>query len=167
MLDIIVKYLHGAAVPFVLSSYPNEDGMDVAPHPIPEGGLMVDTQLVLVDGRLALVCFPEGEHVDLSAVGSELGGLAVETTAEALPAEFQNVRGTIPPLGQLFGAPIVVDERVAECRVLVFRVMDGNDCIDVPYDAFARLESPRVASFASAGELGAGGPARRARPSAN
>lgn len=170
MLDIIVRYLHGAAVPFVLSSYPTEPGETAAAHPRTEGAALVDTQLVLVDGRLALACFPHGQRVDLGAVGAELGGLAVETTTDALPDEFRHVRGSIPPLGQLFGVPLIIDERLTACRVIVFRAMDGDDYFDVPYDAFARLESPRPASFASAGELRAGQPGARVprgRPSAD
>jgi hypothetical protein len=47
----------------------------------------------------------------------------------------------------------VLDERVQECSVLVFRAFGESDFFEVPYEDYARLVQPRIASFASAGEL--------------
>lgn len=67
----------------------------------------------------------------------------------------------MPPFGQLYGVPVVLDERLTGAAVLAFQLFGESDYLEIPYEDYARLEQPRVASFASLGELG---PARGARP---
>jgi Ala-tRNA(Pro) deacylase len=153
MIETVVHYLHGAHVPFRLASYPSEEAEPKAAHALPTRGMLVDTQIVLLDGRAVLTCFPAGEAPDLAAVGAALGGIAVEGKTGELAGEFRYATRPIPPLGQLFGLPLVLDERVTHCSVLVFRAFGESDYVEVPYEGFALLEQPRVASFASAGEL--------------
>lgn len=159
MIETIVRYLHGARVPFRLASYPSEEQLPKAAHRLPVGGMVVDTEIVLLDGRAVLTCFPAGETPDLAAVGAALGGVAIGGTMEELPGEFRYAGRPIPPLGQLLGLPLVLDERVTSCAVLVFGAFGESDYFEVPYEDFARLEQPRIASFASAGELAAVCPA--------
>jgi hypothetical protein len=59
----------------------------------------------------------------------------------------------VPPVGRLLGLPVVMDERVPQCSILVFRVFGESDYVELPYEDFALLEQPRIASFAAAGEL--------------
>ena len=87
-------------------------------------------------------------------MGNELGGAAIEATLEEVPEELRELpTGEIPPLGQLFGLPLVVDERIRDCSVVVFRAFGPSDYVEINYDDFARQERPRIASFALAGEL--------------
>lgn len=153
MIHSVVQYLHGARVPFRLASYPSEEAEPRAAHHVPPGGILVDTDIVLLDGRAVLACFPAGEAPGLGALGAALGGTAIEGTTGDLPNEFRYAKRPIPPLGQLFGFPLVVDERVTRCSVLVFRVFGESDYFEISYEDFARNEQPRIASFASAGEL--------------
>jgi hypothetical protein len=46
-----------------------------------------------------------------------------------------------------------LDERVSSASILVFRVFAESIYLEVPYADYARLEQPRLASFASYGEL--------------
>lgn len=156
MLGTIVDYLHNARVPFRLASYPGDEARPIAAHPLPGGALRVDTQLFLLEGRAVLVVFPATEKVDASAVSAALGGAVFPATAEDLPQELQRRQGSVPPLGQLFGLPIVVDERVSRASVVVFRAFEESDYFEIAYDELARLEQPRVASFSSFAELGTG-----------
>jgi Ala-tRNA(Pro) deacylase len=155
MLGTIVDYMHNAHVPFRLASYPSEEALPIAAHRVPPGGMLVDTRLVKVDGRAVLAVFPAGESVDLRAVSASLGGVAVAGATDDLPVELARAGAPVPPLGQLFGLPLVLDERVTRASVLVFRALAESLYFEVAYDDFARLEQPRVASFASVGELGA------------
>src|SRR5262245_3532806 len=108
MLGRIVDYLHNAYVPFRLASYPSEEALPLAAHPVPPGGMAVDARLYFVDGRLVLAAFPLGETVDPAAMSATLGGrVVVPATADELPDEFRRVEGPVPPLGQLFGIPLV------------------------------------------------------------
>ena len=153
MLGTLVDYLHNARVPFRLASYPSEEQRPIAGHTIPPGGMLADTRLLSVEGRAVLAVFPAGEQPDLAAMSTALGGVAMLATSEELPEDFRRAGPPVPPLGQLFGIPIVLDERLAGASVLVFRAFDESVYFEVPYEDWARLEQPRVASFASVAEL--------------
>ena len=154
MLDNLVRYLRSAIVPFRLASYPSPELEPRAGHPLPRRGILVESRVVVISGRSVLACFPADEHIELLALGAELGGHAIEATPDELPEELRELPSSaIPPLGQLFGLPLVVDERVRHCSVVVFRAFGPSDYIEINYDDFARQERPRIASFALAGEL--------------
>jgi prolyl-tRNA editing enzyme YbaK/EbsC (Cys-tRNA(Pro) deacylase) len=153
MLDKIVRYLNDSIVPFRLASYVTPEIEPKAGHPMPPGGMLVDTQAVLVNGRVVLACFPANERVDLVALGNELGALVVEANRDELPEELRDLDGRIPPLGQLLGLPLILDERVVAAAIVVFRGFGENDYFEILYDDFSRTERPRVAGFALAGEL--------------
>jgi prolyl-tRNA editing enzyme YbaK/EbsC (Cys-tRNA(Pro) deacylase) len=164
MLDTIVRYLRESLVPFRLASYPSPERDPAPVHPIPPHAMLIDTRFVAVDGRLVLACCKAGENVDLAAIGNELGGAAVEAMPEDLPEVLLQFDGAIPPLGKLLGVPLIVDEAVESCAFIVFRGFGHSDYFDVAYDDFARLEQPRIASFARAGELEAPRTTQRRRP---
>lgn len=158
MVSSIVRYLHAARVPFHLASYPSPEPSPRPAHSLrpevrPEA-LFVDTRLLIADGEPVIACYPASEQPDLAALAASLGSSAmVEGTSEALPDDFRYATGPVPPLGQLLGATVVIDDRVSNAGVLVFRAFSDTDFVEVPFDEFARLEQPRVAAFASAGEL--------------
>jgi hypothetical protein len=77
----------------------------------------------------------------------------VEANRDELPEALRDLDGPIPPLGQLFGLPLILDERVGAAAIVVFRGFGDNDYFELLYDDFSRTERPRVAGFALAGEL--------------
>jgi Ala-tRNA(Pro) deacylase len=164
MLDRIVRYLHDSFIPFRLASYPSMEHLPKAAHPIPKHAMLVESQVLLVDDKLVLACYPANEHLDVAAFGNELGGAAMEATMEDLPESLQHQDGPPPPLGQLYGIPIVIDEAVTRAASIVFQPFGESDFIEIPYDDFARQEQPRVASFTRAGELTAAERPRAAAP---
>jgi hypothetical protein len=154
MIDRIVRYLRGENIPFRLHSYPSPEHEPIAVDATPSHAVRLDTRLFLVGGRLVMTVFPYGREVDHAALENALGAAVTDAGDEELPADLRDVEPPIPPLGQLFGIPIVADERVTRASVLVFQAFGGSDYFEIPYDAFARLEQPRVASICPAGELG-------------
>lgn len=153
MLGTIVNYLHGSRVPFRLVSYPNQEPMPMAAHPMPPHSMLVESEPILIEGRAALACFPAGEKVDYAALSTALGSAAVPAEPNDLPYDLGSARSPIPPFGELFGLPIILDERLTTCAMLVCQAFGGSDFFEIAYDDWARLEAPRVASFAFAGEL--------------
>lgn len=103
-----------------------------------------------------LACVRDGDHVDLAALGNDLGGTALDALPDDLPDAFIGADGDIPPLGEMFDLPLIVDEALEDCTAIVFRAAGGSAFFEVPYEDFARQERPRIASFARAGELEAG-----------
>jgi Ala-tRNA(Pro) deacylase len=153
MLDMIVRYLHESLIPFRLSSYPSPEQMPRAVERIPPNALEVDTQLVLVADKPAILCFPSDQSVDLNTLANELGATVVDATDDDRPEALQRFEAPPPPLGQLFGLPVIIDERVTQSAVVVMRLFGESDYLEIPYDDFARQEQPRVTSFTRKGEL--------------
>jgi hypothetical protein len=153
MLDAIVRYLHDSLIPFRLASYPSAEHLPAVAHPLPPHGLFVQSRLVLAADKLVITCFPADENMDLAALGNALAVPVLEPTTEDLPPVLQSI-GTRPPaLGGLFGFPVIADETLTEYGVIVFRPFERSDFLEIPYEDYARLERPRVASFIRAGEL--------------
>jgi Ala-tRNA(Pro) deacylase len=153
MIESIVRYLHAARVPFRLASFPSEEPLPRVAYRVPAHAIMVESRVVLIDGRAVLVCFPEGEAIDFAALSAIFAGLATEGTSEELADELRRTETRIPPFGQLLGVPVVIDTRVAQCAVIVFRAFSESDFFEVPFEDYARLEQPQVAAFSSVGEL--------------
>jgi Ala-tRNA(Pro) deacylase len=153
MLGTIVDYLHGSRVPFRLASYPTEEPLPRAAHPLPPHAMLIDTAIILVEGRVVLACFPAGEVIDYVALSAALGAGAVPAAHGDLPGELVSAAPPIPPFGQLYGLPIIIDEGIEAAAILSIPVFGGSDFFDIAYDDWARMEAPRVASFASAAEL--------------
>jgi hypothetical protein len=168
MLDSIVRHLHQSNVPFRLASYPSPEREPHPGHPLPPRSVLLDVHVVSVDGRLVLACVRDGDVLDLAAIGNELGGAAVEAPPDALPVALVPYADTLPPLGNLLRMPLVVDDVVESCVMVVFRGFSYTDYFEVPFDDFAVLEQPRIASFARAGELEEARPMRNGpRPGAS
>lgn len=112
--------------------------------------------MVLVGGRAAIACMPRGDKLSLPRLRYELGMDVLEGTPADLPPPYSRAAGRIPPLGGAMSALTIVDERVSLAAALVFTAFVPTDHVELPYDEFARLERPRIASFAVGGELPAG-----------
>ena len=153
MLGRIVNHLRENGISFRLSSQPSPEPLPAVAHPVPPGGLLVDTQVLLVGGRPAIACLPRGAKLDLPGLGHELGVEVIEGSAGDLPPPFTHAAGPIPPLGSAMGVLTVVDTRVTIASTIAFEAFSRSDCVEIPYDDFARLERPRIASFAIGGEL--------------
>jgi prolyl-tRNA editing enzyme YbaK/EbsC (Cys-tRNA(Pro) deacylase) len=147
MISKLVQYLHAARIPFRLTSYPSEEAEPLAAHPMPPHSVLVDSMLATVNQSMVLVCYPAGERIDLVALGATLGGVAVEASLDDLPSEFQHAGRPVPPLGQLLGVPIVLDERVTRASTLVFKAFGQSDYFELPYADYARFEQPRIATL--------------------
>lgn len=58
--------------------------------------------------------------------------------------------GAMPPLGNLYGQRVFVDERLAEDEEIVFNAGNHSEAVRLSYGDFERLTSPVVGAF---GEL--------------
>jgi hypothetical protein len=154
MIDHIIRYLSRRQVPFRLLSYPMpEPAPEVAPQHAPFGRV-VDTHIVLADGRPALAVVVEGAPLDIVALGQELGTAVFEGSADDLPAPFTGMRH-VPPLGGMMGIPLVFETRIPPGTLLFRTFVDEHTAsfVEVIFDDLERIERPRPATFAIAGAL--------------
>jgi prolyl-tRNA editing enzyme YbaK/EbsC (Cys-tRNA(Pro) deacylase) len=116
--------------------------------------MVVDTWILVIDGRLSMACIPSGERMDLLGLRANLGAeLVTEATVDEFVTAFGGASLPAPPLGRLFGLPLLVDASVANADVISFAAFAPYDFVEIVYDDFARVERPRVADFIRAGEL--------------
>jgi Ala-tRNA(Pro) deacylase len=155
-LPHVVEYLKSNCVSFRLVSYFSpEPDPPVAHASRPTGALTVDTHVLSIDARLTLACVPRGEKINLAGLLATLPADLIEEQIGmgGLPSTPAGGALLIPPLGRLFGTPLLVDEAVTLAAVICFEAFATTDFIEMNYDDFARLEQPRVAPVALAGEL--------------
>jgi len=59
--------------------------------------------------------------------------------------------GAVPPLGELYGLRVLVDESLAADKEITFNAGTHRDAIRMIYDDFVSLTKPTVCSFAAKG----------------
>jgi len=103
---------------------------------------------VIVKGgdRIWIAVLPATEVVDADRLAAVLGTPSVRLLAEA---DFEGLfagcePGAEPPFGRLFGLPVVVDSALAEADRIVFRAGSHEECIEIRYEDFRRLEGNPV-----------------------
>jgi hypothetical protein len=155
MLARVVEYLRTNDVPFRLESFPSPEPEPAVAHPLRSGSaVLVDSRVLLVDGRPAIACMPKGDELNLAGIRNILNAELVEEGGlDDLPWFLDQVGSPMPPLGRLFGVPLFVDERVASAAMLCFAAFSTADFIEMTYDDLARIEQPRVGPVGVAGEL--------------
>ena len=153
MLDHVVRYLRGQGVPFRLSSMPSPEPLPDVAQPWPPGSLVVETQVLLAGGSVAIACMARGAKLSLPQISRELGLVVSNAGPADLPAPFSSAIGHIPPLGGAMQATTIVDVEVMNAAALVFTAFSPFDFFEIPIDDFARIEHPRIAAFAIGGEL--------------
>jgi len=57
--------------------------------------------------------------------------------------------GAMPPFGNLYGVPVLVDETLARDPVILFNAGSHHETMTITYADFARLVRPAQGSFAS------------------
>lgn len=94
---------------------------------------------------------PADSLIDLEALRNFLNDPSVRLATER---EIGNLfpeceLGAMPPFGNLFHLPVLIDTGVAEQEFMAFNGGTHRDVIHMSYGDFARLVNPAVARFAS------------------
>ena len=99
-----------------------------------------------------LAVLPAAEQVDESQLARALNvdphSLRLEGEPEFEKQFTQCELGAEPPLGGLFGLPVIVDSSLAQNEKIVFRGGTHEDTVEMRYVDFLALEKPTVAAFA-------------------
>ena len=156
MLPRVVEYLRANGVPFRLQSHPSPEPDPPVAYRVAPTATFVETHVLLVDGRPTIGCIPRGDHLNLAGFREYTKAEIIEEgSLDDLPWFFDGTAAPIPPLGRLFGVPLFVDDRVSNSDVICVSAFAPTDSVEMTYDDLARLEQPRVAPLAIAGELAA------------
>lgn len=96
--------------------------------------------------ELTMTVVPASARVDLRHAADVLGVEKVRLAREAdFAGRFEDCKlGAMPPFGNLYDLPVVVDPALAEYDDIVFSAGTYTDSMKVAYDDFERLVQPRV-----------------------
>ncbi len=165
LLNDVIDYLRKAGAQFRLTSYPLPEAKPTIAHVLRSGGKIVETRVVLIEGRPALACAPEGVVMSNASLSAAIGAAVMDAGPGDLTGRYRDAPEPLPPLGHLLHVPLLVDESLTKSATITFRAFGGGSLVEVPYEDFARIEQPKVLSVAIAGELGPARPIVRARTS--
>jgi prolyl-tRNA editing enzyme YbaK/EbsC (Cys-tRNA(Pro) deacylase) len=152
-MSAVVAYLTQQGAAFRVTSYPVPEEEPAVAHRLHPGAQLVSTRIVLVDGRPAIACRPEGVPLDTACLGAALGASVLEGTSRDLPGAFSGAPEPLPPLGHLIGVPLLVDETLGAGGSVVFHAFSRGVYVEVGYEDFARIEQPKMVPLAVSGEL--------------
>jgi Ala-tRNA(Pro) deacylase len=114
------------------------------------GGMLAKVVIVKAKGKLRMAVLPASFLVDLEAFAAAVGAPRAELATEAeFKAAFPDCEvGAMPPFGNLYEVPVVVDRSLTKDKEIVFEAGSHHEAIKIAYADFARLVEPQVADIA-------------------
>jgi len=136
------------------------DGAHLAEALGVSGHRVAKALLIEAGGGRLLAAIPASSQLDLQAL-SRLLGVAAQLAPESLLAEqFPRCElGAAPPLGRLWGLPLVLDAALVQPGPIYFRGGSHDEAIELDGAAFIDLEQPVVAAISFESEALVGGSA--------
>ena len=113
------------------------------------GKELVKTVIVKIDGVFAMAVVPASRRVDIPALRRGLGTLDVVLASETdFKDSFPGCEtGAMPPFGNLYGMPVIVDTSVTADEDIAFNAGSHAEVIRLAYRDFERLTAPRIMSI--------------------
>jgi Ala-tRNA(Pro) deacylase len=114
------------------------------------GEVLAKVVMVRADDRLVMLALPAPARVHESRLGAILGAREARLASEdEFASAFPDCEvGAMPPFGNLYGLPVVVDRSLAGEDTIVVQAGTHTDTLSLKYADFARLVNPTVAEFA-------------------
>ncbi len=149
--DRLESYLRDNQVPFQVQHHARAyTAQEIAASEHISGKLLAKVVIAKADDKLIMLALPASHRVHESTLTMVLGA------NDARPAHEDEFRdafpdcevGAMPPFGNLYGVPVVVDRSLAEDETIVVQAGTHTDTLSLKYADFARLVEPAVVEFA-------------------
>jgi Ala-tRNA(Pro) deacylase len=110
------------------------------------GKEMAKVVMLEVDGRLLMGVIPGSQRVNLNTAKTSLGAKAVRLATEAeFISRFPECEiGAMPPFGNLFGLPVVVDPALAKDEYIYLNAGNHVQTVRLKYSDFTELVKPHI-----------------------
>ena len=144
-LDLLEAYLDTERVAYTIDEHPlRYTAQELAQVEHIPGRLIAKTVMTLADGKPVMVVVPGVSKVDLGVVRKALGAEEVRLAVEE---EFGHLFpgceiGAMPPFGNLYGVPVLVDAALARDLVILFNAGSHRRAVTMTYADYARLVRP-------------------------
>ncbi|HUM03269.1 MAG TPA: YbaK/EbsC family protein [Thermoanaerobaculia bacterium] len=146
----LVHFLEQQHVPFVTIPHARAyTAQEIAASIHVPGQEVAKTVIVQADGKLYMAVMPATRRADLVELKKALGVKKIRLATEA---EFEGIFpecevGAMPPFGNLYRIPVVVDESLKKDREIVFNAGSHTETVKMGFDEFVELVQPIFASF--------------------
>ena len=144
--NTIVRYLDERGVPFQVAMHsPRVTAQEIAASAHISGKRFAKTVVLVNDGHYFLAVVPAAERVDLPRFRKALGEsvrLASEAELDRLFPECET--GAMPPLGGLFGLPVIADACLALQDSIAVNGGTHSDVIELRWADYVRSEHPTI-----------------------
>jgi Ala-tRNA(Pro) deacylase len=144
--DQIKSYRDRTGIPFRASTHPYGVTAQRTAEMAHVSGKTFGKAVVLRQGeQYVLAIVPADERIDLSAL-RDLIGPNVDLASEAeMSRLFPGCEeGAMPPLGGLYGLPVVADACLAKQETITMNGGTHTDVIELRWEDFERVEHPRM-----------------------
>jgi Ala-tRNA(Pro) deacylase len=108
---------------------------------------MAKVVVLEMDGRLVMGVLPGSQRINLNTVKTSLGAKTVRLATEAeFTSRFPECEiGAMPPFGNLFGLPVIVDPALEKDEHIYFNAGNHVQTVRLKYSDFAKLVKPQIA----------------------
>src|SRR3990172_9252152 len=115
------------------------------------GKMVAKVVIAFADERMLMLALPATTNVNLMKLAEATGTEHVRVAREnEFAAVFTDCEvGAMPPFGNLYDLPVLVDRSLAEDEEILFPAGTHTDTIQMTYADFADLVHPRVADLGS------------------
>ena len=142
------ELLDGGRISYEIYNHPLAyTAQEIAAQQHFSGKEMAKVVMLEVDGRLLMGVIPGSQKINLNTVKTSLDAKAVRLATEAeFVSRFPECEiGAMPPFGNLFGVPVVVDPALAEDKNIYFNAGNHVQTVRLKYSDFAELVKPQIA----------------------
>jgi Ala-tRNA(Pro) deacylase len=116
------------------------------------GQEVAKTVVVQAGNDSYLVVLPASYHVSLDKLGKVIGRPVRLATEWEFSSLFPDCEvGAMPPLGEIYGLSVYVDESLTADKEIIFNAGTHKDAVRMDFADFVRLAKPKVCSFAAKG----------------
>ncbi len=150
-LEHLKEYLGKEQVAYTTTEHPPRyTAQELAQIEHVSGRLIAKVVMLLADGKPVMTVVPGIVKVDLDAVRRALGAEDVRLVVEQ---EFGHLFpdsevGAMPPFGNLYSVPVLVDAALTKDPVILFNAGSHRRTITMTYADYERLVRPAVGKFA-------------------
>ncbi|HEY2954321.1 MAG TPA: YbaK/EbsC family protein [Candidatus Eisenbacteria bacterium] len=143
-------YLRENRVPFQVQHHALAfTTQEVAERGHVHGRLMAKVVIVVAGRKNVMLVLPAPSRVDLERAEAALNAGQVRLAREdEFARAFPDCElGAMPPFGNLYGLPVVVDRALTADETIYFQAGTHTDTMSLRYADFERLVKPAVAEF--------------------
>lgn len=113
------------------------------------GRQVIKPVVIRADGRFVMCALPACYRIDMDALGRQLQARQLQLAEEGKLAElFPDCElGAEPPIGRLYGMPLIMDESVVADSRVTFQAGTHSDAVTMSLSDFRRVAQPEMGYF--------------------